>query len=177
MFNNLFTGIRIQPACDGSRVHLFFFGKKVFLSNNYPAAFNLDGIFFFSAEQALQYRKAKFFGDDDTANRIVQMQNTCFTDMSLAGLQITISNDENFNKWEAQIKDVMTEILMAKFRDNKEMANLLKSTYPCELVEASPFDQFWSVGLSMNNDKIDCWHNWTGENMLGKILETVRSQL
>lgn len=50
-------------------------------------------------------------------------------------------------------------------------------TYPKTLVEASPYDRIWGIGLSENDPK--AWNKltWRGKNLLGEILTTVRERL
>lgn len=50
-------------------------------------------------------------------------------------------------------------------------------TYPKTLVEASPYDQIWGIGLSEDDPK--AWNKltWKGKNLLGEILTTVRDNL
>ena len=173
MYTNMYSGLRMQPSCDGSRVHLFFFGRKVFLSNSFSSPINIDGLAFTSAEQAYQYKKAKFFGDDETANKILGMTNAA--DMAMAGWHVMLSNKNSL--WNAIAKDVMTEIITAKFMQNGELGIMLKQTSPCELVEANPFDKYFGNGMNINNDNNNCFHNWSGQNVTGKILESIRSEL
>lgn len=64
---------------------------------------------------------------------------------------------------------------MAKFGQNPKLKQLLVETGNAELVEASPYDRVWGVGVdvraAMNKQ------NWNGQNLLGKALMDVRTQL
>ena len=51
------------------------------------------------------------------------------------------------------------------------------STEDAILVEASPYDKLWGVGLSINNDDIYDIEKWNGANILGYALMKVRTQL
>ena len=64
----------------------------------------------------------------------------------------------------------------AKFTQNKNLKNLLINTDNNYLVEASPSDKFWGVGLSYNSKDIINQSLW-GQNQLGRILMKVRAEL
>ena len=64
-----------------------------------------------------------------------------------------------------------------KFMDNEDLKLFLLSTRDKILVEASPYDTIWGIG--MKEDEPDC-HNirlWKGENLLGFALMEVRGKL
>lgn len=50
-----------------------------------------------------------------------------------------------------------------KFSQNKEMMEILQSTGNKTLVEASPYDKIWGVGLDENNEKIFNPNYWKGK--------------
>lgn len=66
---------------------------------------------------------------------------------------------------------------MFQFSQNEELKQQLLLTYPKTLVEASPYDRIWGIGLSENDPK--AWNKltWRGKNLLGEILTTVRERL
>jgi len=61
-----------------------------------------------------------------------------------------------------------------KFTQNLEFRNQLLETENRTLVEASPYDKIWGVGLEETNDLILDEKNWLGQNLLGKALMEVR---
>ena len=72
-----------------------------------------------------------------------------------------------YNKsWEDVREDVMREGVFRKFSQNKALRDLLLSTHPFPLIEASPYDAFWGEGV-----------HGTGRNMLGVILVDTRNRL
>ena len=176
MYCNLFSGMRLQQDCEGNKVHLFFFGKGTFLSNFAPSTFTYDGNIFTSAEQAFEFTKAKFLNDDDAAEKVLNLSNT--TDMATTGMIVLKNkNEQKLEEWYHIQQDVMYSILKAKFSQNKDLLEQLLRTKPMELVEANPYDRFFGIGLSMNNPKVDCRHQWQGKNRMGKLLEELRSEL
>ena len=70
----------------------------------------------------------------------------------------------------------MMKILLAKFKQNPMLFEMLKITGSTILVDANPYDRCFGIGLGMNNSSINCHHNWFGENMNGELLENIRSE-
>jgi ribA/ribD-fused uncharacterized protein len=66
---------------------------------------------------------------------------------------------------------------MLKFEAGEKIRQKLFETEDRILVESSPIDNIWGVGLYEDDDRILDESNWTGENRLGKILMDVRSKL
>jgi len=71
----------------------------------------------------------------------------------------------------------MIAVNYAKFSSSHFMKDAILSTYPKILVEASPYDKIWGVGLGENDDLILDEKNWDGMNLLGKALMNVRKEL
>lgn len=69
----------------------------------------------------------------------------------------------------------MVQALEAKFAD-PELRQILLGTGDRIIVEASPYDRIWGVGLSENDDDLYAG-NWKGQNLLGKALMEVREKL
>ena len=57
------------------------------------------------------------------------------------------------------------------------MKKALYATYPRDLVEASPRDRLWGIGLGATNPKAQDPSQWRGKNLLGKTLTDVRDKL
>ncbi|TFK36687.1 hypothetical protein BDQ12DRAFT_736773 [Crucibulum laeve] len=68
--------------------------------------------------------------------------------------------------WKRVKISKMDEILLLKFTQHPALLNELLATGDAELVEDSPVDAFWGIGINGN-----------GRNELGKSLERVRAQL
>jgi ribA/ribD-fused uncharacterized protein len=75
--------------------------------------------------------------------------------------------EQAFDKefWEKTKKDVMLKGLLEKFKQNRKLLELLKSTGTRPLIETSS-DPFWGRGRTGK-----------GENWIGRLLESVRLQL
>ena len=66
---------------------------------------------------------------------------------------------------------------MAKFQQNSALKMLLMATGDTTIDEASPSDSTWGIGLSLKDSAAKDQTKWTGENLLGKILMSVRNSL
>lgn len=64
-----------------------------------------------------------------------------------------------------------------KFGQNPELRDFLLSTGDKVLVEASPYDKIWGIGLDANNPDACAPKLWKGENLLGFALMEVRGLL
>ena len=68
----------------------------------------------------------------------------------------------------------MTLALYAKFSQNPDLKAKLVATGEKVLVEASPNDKIWGIGLRPNDPNVQDPTLWKGENLLGKCLMVVR---
>lgn len=66
---------------------------------------------------------------------------------------------------------------LLKFSQNEELKQKLLDTENKILVEASPYDKIWGIGLSVSDKDFYNPILWKGENLLGKILMKVRNTL
>lgn len=147
----------------------FFFSNNCILSNFYDAKFIIDGIEFCSTEQYFMYMKAIHFNDQDIANKILQECKPFL--IKKLGRRVQNFNAEQWNKvsWRH-----MFDGCYAKFQQNKHLSDILELTKGLTLVEASPWDRIWGVGMRINDPKITDSKNWKGKNQLGEILTMIR---
>ena len=118
------------------------------------------------------YYKARVFGDSQSAREI--MDSLEARDMKRLGSRIRLFNTA---KWRRVSILVMTIGNMAKFAQNAELRRYLFETGNSVLVEASPDDIYWGVGVSVDSASIRDVKNWPGKNVLGRILTRVREVL
>ena len=118
------------------------------------------------------YKKAMYFHDTHTAEQVLHT-----TDPKQAKrLGKTVKNFD-LAQWSSVCDTIMRTGLSAKFLENDTLASFLRSTGDSNLVEANPHDKYWGVGLSMQDDDVWISSKWKGKNVLGKLLEEVRSAL
>ncbi len=49
----------------------------------------------------------------------------------------------------------------------------LESTGTSKLVDASPYDNIWGVGLGLDSEDLKNSNKWKGENMMGSTLQEI----
>lgn len=148
----------------------FFYGGV--LSNFYKTSFIVDDICFSSSEQYFMYKKAMCFGDVDIAQKILKTNDP----VSAKKLGRMVKNfDEDV--WDKVRYDHMYTGCYAKFSQNADLKKIIKKTKNIKLVEASPYDKIWGIGMNINNKDITNPEKWKGQNLLGKILTKIRKRL
>ena len=66
---------------------------------------------------------------------------------------------------------------LLKFSQNQNFKDFLLSTGDKILVEASPYDRIWGIGMLETDNRAENPLLWNGENLLGFALMEVRDQL
>ena len=152
---------------------VFFWGSKEVFSQHYqPCSFEIGGIVFNSSEQWMMVCKARLFNDVASVKKI--LASTCPKEQKQLGREV-----RNFDKkiWEEKAIDFVVEGNVAKFGQNEHMKNILLDTGERVLVEASPYDKIWGIGLSENDSRALDPHQWQGSNWLGIALMKTRDVL
>lgn len=159
---------------------LFFWGHanrieklaKSCLSQWYPASFIVDGAYYNCAEQYMMAEKARLFGDESVRSQILSEYHP----MAIKKLGRKVRNYDDA-VWKARRFDVVVEGNMAKFSQNSKLGDFLLETGEKILVEASPNDNVWGIGLDENSVDASCPCKWKGTNLLGFALMEVRDRL
>lgn len=149
--------------------HIYFWDG--IYSNWHPSEFvDKDyAIMFANTEQAFMYRKAKQFNDNETARKMLLTPNP--REVKKLGRLVKGYDDA---KWAEVRYDIMVTLNLWKFQDNPEFKEELLATGDKIIVEASPYDVVWGVGLGEDDPLILDEKNWKGENLLGKAIMEVR---
>lgn len=124
------------------------------------------------SEKAIMACKALLMNDDDTFYKIIMAKEPKL----IKAYGRTVKNFDN-DKWLQYVEAIAYDIVYQKFKKNEYIQKILLSTEDAILVEASPYDKLWGVGLSINNDDIYDNEKWNGANILGYALMKVRAQL
>ena len=149
---------------------LFFYGG--FFSQWYAADFIIGGVTYNTAEQYMMAMKADYFQDFETKKRIMQTKNP--REQKALGRVVKNFNVDEWNKVSRTFVFAANE---AKFRQNPYLLDYILSTGDRELVEASPTDIIWGIGLAENDSRIHDRTQWRGTNWLGEVLMNVRTYL
>lgn len=124
------------------------------------------------SEQFMMHKKALLFNDIETALKILKEKHP--REQKALGRTVT-----NFNKevWDQQARQIVYEGCHYKFIQNRDAYNYLTSTDGYYLVEASPYDTVWGIGLGEHDKAVNDPKNWKGTNWLGQVLTALREDL
>ena len=135
--------------------------------------FVVDGFQYTCAEQYMMHRKALLFEDKEIAQQIMQAGYNPKEHKAL-GRKV-----KNFDPgmWEAQARVVVYNGNKAKFTQNPKLKEQLEATKGTLLVEASPYDKIWGIGLEKTDPRAHDRSTWNGKNWLGQVLTQLRYDL
>ncbi len=145
-----------------------------YLSNWYVCDFEVDGIKYTSSEQYMMHQKALIFHDIVIADKILEQKATDLKKIKDLGRKV-----KGFDSkvWDAHKRQVMFDGLYAKFSQNADLKELLLSTGDTIIVECSPWDKIWGIGMRKSDERCYDPDQWEGQNLLGFALMDVRSAL
>ena len=143
-----------------------------YLSNWYPCKFTLNGTHYNCSEQYMMEQKAILFDDQITKNMIMSANHP--REQKRLGRKV-----KNFDKhvWLEHCERKVMSGLLAKFLQNEKLTHNLLSTGETMLVEASPYDNVWGIGLHATDPRAKYMQRWRGQNKLGFLLMVVRYYL
>jgi len=137
-----------------------------------PSVFKECHMKYNCAEQYMMAKKAQVFEDKEMEESI--MEATSPKTMKALGQKVRNFDDSTWNKLKYSI---VLNGNYHKFAQNKEMRDFLLSTGDKILVEASPFDKIWGIGLDESSEMATAPKNWRGLNLLGFALMEVRDDI
>ncbi|MGC2782011.1 MAG: NADAR family protein [Bradyrhizobium sp.] len=146
-------------------------GKHV-LSQWWPAAFSLDGRTYATAEHYVMAQKAELFDDQETRDAILAAPGP--SQAKKLGRAVRGFDDA---RWIAHRFDVAVRGNVAKFGQNPQLGEWLLATGDAVLVEASPVDRIWGIGLAADDPRAGDPQAWLGLNLLGFALMKTRAAL
>ncbi|MDU1891780.1 MAG: NADAR family protein [Dysgonomonas sp.] len=145
---------------------------KTCLSQWAYSPFVVDNIRYYTAEHWMMAEKARLFKDDKILKEILSTKSAA--EVQILGKKI---RGFNISVWKEKRSEIVIEGNMHKFSQNNNMKDFLLSTENKILVEASPIDKIWGIGLSENDENANNPYLWKGENLLGFALMEVRDRL
>jgi ribA/ribD-fused uncharacterized protein len=183
MNDPMLTLDELRERCSSGETfeYLFFWGHqpsktgeitKSCFSQWFDASFTIDGIYYRSAEHWMMAQKARLFDDKESLAQILEAPDP--KTAKALGREV-----KNFDDpiWKENARRLVTEGNLAKFRQNDDLREFLLGTSDLVLVEASPYDGIWGIGLKADNERAKHPSTWQGQNLLGFALMDVREVL
>lgn len=142
------------------------------LSQWFPSIFEVDGIQYQSAEQFMMAKKAELFKDTEIFQQIIASADP--KQVKALGRLVKGYDDVI---WQQQRFDIVVQGNCAKFSQNSLLKQFLIGTGTQVLVEASPVDKIWGIGLAADHADAKQPLHWKGLNLLGFALMQARVKL
>ncbi|MEU6810673.1 NADAR family protein [Streptomyces sp. NPDC046831] len=185
----------IRAVRAGARIrYLYFWGHRPrpdgrvgasCLSQWWPSPFTVDGVTYATAEHWMMAGKARLFGDAEAERRVLEAGHPA--EAKKAGRLVRGFDEPT---WERERFRIVVEGSVHKFAAHSGLrAFLLNSgernkvgVPPAEgwgrvLVEASPVDRVWGIGLAASDEAAADPERWRGLNLLGFALMEARERL
>ncbi len=172
----------IEKFENGERLnYLFFWGHQPrtdgrisdsCFSQWWLSAFVVDGVTYATAEHWMMAQKARLFEDEENWNKILQAK----TPAAAKKLGRAVRNFDPQSWNEHKYAYVKTGNLH-KFSQHTDLKEYLLTTGERVIVEASPVDSIWGIGMAKDHSDVENPTKWKGENLLGFALMEVRDEL
>lgn len=139
------------------------------LSQWYESPFTIEGITYRCAEQYMMTQKALLFNDHETYSLIMNTSDQ--HEMKRLGRLV-----KGFDSkvWDDNKHNIVLNGNVAKFTQNENLKEYILKTNDKIIVEASPYDNIWGIGIREDHKNATKPHLWQGKNLLGFILMEVR---
>ncbi|NOK39389.1 NADAR family protein [Corallococcus exercitus] len=150
----------------------FFWKEDSFFSQWHPSVFEVDGVRYTCAEQYMMAGKARLFGDTRVLDQVLRAAAP--KQHKALGRKVSPFDAA---LWERERERIVYEGNHAKFTQHRHLLEALLATRGTVLVEASPLDRIWGVGLNAEDPRIQDPSTWRGLNLLGNVLTRLREDL
>jgi ribA/ribD-fused uncharacterized protein len=133
---------------------------------------DIDGTVYNCCEQYMMAKKALLFNDQASHTKIMATESA--KEQQALGREV-----QNFDptKWDENKYAIVWFANYLKFTQHEDLAERLLATNNKILAEASPYDLVWGIGFEAEDERALNTDNWTGKNLLGKALMSVRDAL
>ncbi|MCD9144037.1 NADAR family protein [Streptomyces albireticuli] len=138
----------------------------------WPSPFTVDGTAYATAEHWMMAGKARLFDDAEAEARVLAATHP--KQAKDAGRTVRGFDEE---RWRAHRFDLVVEGSVHKFGQDPALRDYLLGTGGRVLVEASPLDRIWGIGLAADDERAGDPERWRGENLLGFALMAARQRL
>lgn len=185
-------GVTYASAANGERFTFFFTEHSPFSQWNRSASFSIplpvdllpkgsdtsvwrgrfgDPVRMNCCEQSMMFHKAFLFGDMETAAKILAADHP--KQQKALGREVGPFDEE---RWKSSALDIVKRGNRARYSQNPGLAKTLAGTRGTTLVEASPYDRIWGIGLGANDPAALDRRKWRGGNDLGRVLTEMRDE-
>ena len=161
--------------------YLFFWGHtqnnqgvidKSCFSQWYPAPFVEESTAYLTAEHYMMAKKAELFGDLSIRDEILKVSHP--KQAKELGRKVRSFDGA---VWDENKIQIVQQANLLKFSQHPELREFLLGTGDRIIVEASPYDRVWGIGMAGDHPHAEQPERWRGENLLGFALMAVREQL
>lgn len=170
-----------QLAVGKTYEYIYFWGHrpdpngitKACLSQWYAAGFEHEGRYFPTAEHWMMYHKALVAGDQESARAVL-------VEPSARAVKAIGRKVKNYDDklWATRKYPIVIEGNVMKFGGSRKLRDYLLGTGDAILVEASPYDDQWGIGMGIDEARrLDDPAQWRGTNLLGWALMEARERL
>ncbi|MFH0519091.1 NADAR family protein [Streptomyces sp. M41] len=174
--------VLVQEVRAGTRVrYLHFWGHRPLpdgrvgascLSQWWPSPFTVDGVAYATAEHWMMAGKARLFGDAEAERLVLAAGHP--SEAKKAGRLV---RDFDETVWARERFRIVVEGSVHKFAAHPDLRGFLLGTGDRVLVEASPVDRVWGIGLTARDEGAANPERWRGPNLLGFALMEARERL
>ncbi|MEU5899175.1 MULTISPECIES: NADAR family protein [Streptomyces] len=142
------------------------------LSQWWPSPFTVDGVEYATAEHWMMAAKARLFDDADAERAVLAARTPA--EAKNAGRLVRHFDDET---WARERFAVVVAGSTHKFASDPALRDFLVGTGRRVLVEASPLDRIWGIGLAADDPRAEDPAKWRGPNLLGFALMEARDRV
>lgn len=147
-------------------------GTPACLGQWQPSPFTVGPVRYSCAEQYMMAEKARLFGDEEMEQQILATDDPLT--MKRLGKKV---RGFDAGVWDKAKYSIVLNGSYAKFSQDPDLRAYLLSTGDAVLVEASPLDTVWGIGLGANNERSTDPARWRGANLLGFALMETRDEI
>lgn len=138
----------------------------------WKSPFEVEGIIYPTAEHWMMAQKALLFNDKQSFEAIINAK----TPGAVKALGRQVKDFDN-ELWEKKRFDIVVKGNFYKFSQDEALKEFLIKTHDRVIVEASPVDNIWGIGLAADDERAGNPELWQGLNLLGFALMEVRDML
>ena len=161
--------------------YIFFWGHtnkyneevgKFCFSQWFECPFTVNNLTYKTAEHWMMAQKALLFNNLENFDKIINCNEP--GEAKELGRQVLGYDEQTWNEKKFEIVKLGN---IHKFNQHPKFAEYLLQTENRILVEASPVDTIWGIGLSQDSSDIENIYAWRGQNLLGFALMATRDFL